>query len=96
MDRKELQLLLCKAEQRIERERPKRAVKAILFFSAVFFILFLWFFKPHGIEILEYILLSLCCGLAHLLVSTPVYHWLFSTAQAEDNYVNEIKKKLNQ
>lgn len=96
MDKKELLRTIQEAEQRIEKERPKRAVKAALIFAAGYFFLLHIIFKPHGIEILEYILLAAICGVVHLFVSIPVFHWLHAKSQAEDNYIEKLKNQLNE
>lgn len=96
MNKRELYELLRQTEERIEKERPKRAIKAILFFSAVYFILFCVVLRPNGIEFLEYAMLAVISGVIHLFLSTPVFHWLFSVSDAEDRYISEIRKKLSE
>ena len=96
MDKRELERFIWQEEKRIEKARSQRSLKLIAFLSICYFVVLCWINEPHGLELLATIVLSPICGVCHLLINSTIFYPVFSKNTAEDNYIKELKKKLNQ
>ena len=96
MDKKELYRLLIEKEKEFEKAKGKRAIKTILAYSIVFFLLFCYQLKPSGFGYLAFALISVLVGGLHFIINIPIYNYLVLQGEAERKYLEELRKQLSE
>jgi hypothetical protein len=96
MDKKELRKLLYEKEKQVEAARSKRMWKMLAGFSVAYYLLLLWFEKPTGLELILNVPASVIFAGIHIWINTPIFHQVFSIAQAEDNILRDIRRQISE
>lgn len=96
MDKNELYRLLVEKEKQFEKAKERRAIKTILAFSVVFFVLLCWAEKPSGIEFLWTAVLAIVMAVVHVFVNATVFGWLSMQSESERKYLEQLKKQLSE
>lgn len=95
MDKNELRKQYLETEKKFEKAKMKRAVKTVLFFAALYFLLIVTIEKTRGLELLGAFLAALFLGGVHLLINSAVFYHLFSVNEAEKKCLDEMKKRID-
>ena len=96
MDKNELYRLLVTKEAEFEKAKQKRAIKTILAFAIVFFLLLCLDEKPSGIEYVWAAFVAIIMAVIHLLVNAPIFHYLVLQGEAERKYLEELRRQLSE
>ena len=97
MDKNELWELLRQEEKRIEKARNRRGIKATLGFSVWYFIVLYWTGEASGfLDMLGNAFFALILGFFHLIINSAIFYQIDEKVAAENKYLEELKKKLNQ
>lgn len=97
MDKNELWKLLRKEEERIEKRRQRRGLKATLGFSIWYFIILYWTREPSGfLDMLGSAVFALILGFFHLVLNGIIFSQINDIVVAENRHLEELRNKLNQ
>ena len=96
MDTKKLRALLYEKEKQVEIARRKRFWKMLAGFSVAYYILLFWMDKPAGIELIFNIPIAVIFAGIHIWINSPIFHQVFSIAQAEDNTLRDLRRQISE
>lgn len=96
MDKKELYKLLAVREAQFEKAKERRAVKTILAFAIVFFMLLCLVDKPEGLELLWAAFASVIVAGIYVVVNAIVFGWLFQQSETERKILEDMRKQLSE
>lgn len=94
MDKNELWEQYLETEKKFEKAKTKRAIKTVLFFTVLYFLLIVTIEKTSGLKLLGAFLVALFLGGVHLMINSAVFYHLFSVNEAEKKCLDEMKKQL--
>ncbi len=95
MDRKELYKQLCEKEKQVESARTKRAIKTILAFAVIIFLLFYFIGRPTGFEIVGDFLVAIFLAGIYFLINATIFGQLFRISESERLMLDDLRKKLS-
>lgn len=95
MDKKELYKQLVVKEAQFEKAKERRAIKTILAFAIVFFLLLCWVEEPSGIEFLWTAVLAVVVAGIYFVVNAAVFGWLSLQSESERRYLENLRKQLS-
>ena len=96
MDKNELYRLLVTKDAEFEKAKQKRAIKTILAFALVFFLILCWVENPSGIEYVWAAIVAIIMAAIHLVVNAPIFHYLVLKGEAERKYLEELRRQLSE
>ncbi len=96
MDKKELHKLLVVKEAQFEKAKSKRAIKTVLAFAIVFFLVLCWVESPSGIEFLWTAVSAVVISGIYFVVNAAVFGWLSLQSEAERRYLENLRKQLSE
>ena len=94
MNKNELYKLLVAKERQFEKAKERRAIKTILAFAVVFFLILCWVEKPSGIEFIWAAVVAVVMAVVHVFVNATVFGWLSMQSESERKYLEDLRKKL--
>lgn len=96
MDKKELYRLLVEKEAQFEKAKERRAIKTILAFAVVFFIILCWIAEPTGIEFIWLAVPAVILAVVHVFVNASVFGWLSLQSESERRFLENLRKQLSE
>ena len=96
MDKKELYKLLAAREAQFEKAKIRRAIKTILAFAVVFFLLLCLDEKPSGIEFVWTAVVSVVIAGVYFIVNATVFGWLSMKSETERKILEDLRKQLSE
>ena len=96
MDKKELYRLLAVKEAQFEKAKQRRAIKTVLAFAIVFFLILCWVETPSGIEFLYAAISAVVMAGIYVVVNAAVFGWLAMQSESERRYLDDLRKKLSE
>ena len=96
MDKKELYKHLIVTEAQFEKAKERRAIKTILAFAIVFFLILCLVEEPSGIEFLWAAVSAVIMAGFHFVVNAAVFGWLSLESESERRYLEELRKRLSE
>ena len=96
MDKNELCRLLHTKEREVESRRNKRAIKTILFFSVIYFLVFYIIDDPKGLEIIATFLVAIFAGGIHFWLNAIIFSQICTQSEAENRILNDIRGKIKE
>ena len=97
MENNELRKLLLEREKMFERRKLKRAIYTILFYAAVYSLVFFWQgrFRSADIwDILSEVVIAIILSGITVLVNGIIFSQLVKVAKAEDEALEYIRKRI--
>ena len=94
MDKNELHKHLSEMDAKFEKAKEKRAIKTILVFAIVFFLILCWVEEPSGIEFVWTAVSAVVLAGIHFVVNAAVFGWLALQGESERRYLEDLRKKL--
>lgn len=82
-------------EKRVEKARTKRAIATVVFFTAVYFLLFYTIEKPTGIGFVVYVIMSIFFAGIHFWVNVTIFGQLVKMGESEQRILDGIKKRID-
>ena len=96
MDKKELYRLLVEKEAQFEKSKQKRAIKTLLAFALVFFLILYWVESPSGIEFVWTAISAVVMAGVYFVVNAAVFGWLSLQSESERRYLEDLRKQLSE
>lgn len=96
MDKNEMYKLLVVKEEQFEKAKQKRAIKTVLAFAIVFFLILCWVESPAGIEFLWTAILSVVVAGIYFVVNSAIFGWLSLQSESERRYLEDLRKQLSE
>lgn len=96
MDKNELYKLLVVKEAQFEKAKERRAIKTILAFSIVFFLILCWVAEPSGMEFVILAVSSVIMAVIHVFVNAAIFGWLSMQSESERKYLEDLRKQLSE
>ena len=96
MDKKELYKLLVVKEAQFEKAKERRAIKTVLSFAIVFFLILCWVEDPSGIEFVWAAIMAVIMAGIYVVVNAAVFGWLSQQNESERKYLEDLRKKLSE
>jgi hypothetical protein len=96
MDKKELYKQLAVKEAQFEKAKERRAIKTILAFAAVFFLLLCWVEEPTGIEFVWTAVSAVVMAGIHFVVNAAIFGMLSLQSESERKYLEDLRKQLSE
>ena len=96
MDKKELYRLLVEKEAQFEKAKERRAIRTVLAFAIVFFLILCWIESPSGIEFIWTAILAVVIAGIYVVVNAAVFGWLSLQSESERRYLEDLKKQLSE
>ena len=87
-----LHRLLFEKDEEFQRARLKRGVLTIIGFAVFYFVAFYLLLRW---SLLEALVITPIFAVIHVLLSSPVFYALFTKSRAEDEFLEEVRKKIN-
>lgn len=94
MNRSELGQLIKTNEKKFERNKLKRFAYTVLFYAAVFAGIEYFRRDLSLLELAEEYVFSIILAIPFVILSSVVFHQLFSMSQSEENNIKYLKQKL--
>ena len=94
MDKNELYRMLVEKEAQFEKAKERRAIKTVLSFAIVFFLILCWVETPSGIEFVWAAILAVIMAGIYVIVNAAVFGWLALQSESERKYLEQLKKQL--
>lgn len=96
MDKKDLYQLLVTKEAQFEKAKERRAIKTIVAFAVIFFLLLCWVEEPTGIEFIWAAVLAVVMAGVYFVVNAAVFGWLSLKSESERKYLEQLRKQLSE
>ena len=96
MDKKELYRLLVEKEAQFEKAKERRAIKTVLAFAIVFFLILCWVESPSGIEFVWTAISAVVMAGVYFVVNAAVFGWLSLQSESERRYLEDLRKQLSE
>ena len=96
MTKNELWKLYCQKEKEFERAKGRRAIKTILFFAVVIFLIIYLLEKPTGFDIVGDFLVSIIFSGVHVVVNAAIFGQLSDVSAREKMILEDIKGKMDE
>ena len=95
-EQNELYKLLNAKEKEVETRRNKRAIKTLLFFSVIYFLVFYLRYDPKGLEIIATFLVAIFVGGIHFWLNAIIFSQLCGQSEAENKMLDDIRAKIRE
>ena len=98
MNKAELIQKINKSEKEFDRQKTKRAIYTVLFYTAVLLQILYWQdqFGHTILDILGSVLVCMVLSFIAFLINTVIFHHLFTKSQAEEKALEYLRKQLEE